>query len=450
MSKQSPRTPRIDTPTSTRQQPKLAAAEQLWQAEPEVVRVQRRTVRMLICAQIIGGVGIGAGASMGALLAEAVTNSESMAGLARTSSTLGAALVAIPLALLASRRGRRISLGSGWLLAAVGGVALVLSAALGSVIVLIIGMLMFGSGTATNMQSRYAATDIAMPARRAGTLSLVVWSTTIGAVLGPNLSGPGKAVAEALGLPVLAGAFVISAVVLAGGAVLMLAFMRPDPLLLARRHTPAAVTAPGTSPPKRNMRAALTAISSSTIARFALVAVVLGHTVMAAVMTMTPVHMFHHGASLEIVGMTISVHVLGMYAFSPLVGRLADNWGRVPVIVSGQGLFIFSAVLAGLSGSSTVLVTAGLLMLGLGWSCTLVAGSALLVESVPDYIRTSVQGTSDMLMNVSAAIAAGISGPLQTAWGFGGLNVVAAALTLPVLLLLIGLGRSRSGSAGAG
>lgn len=203
----------------------------------------------------------------------------------------------------------------------------------------------------------------------------MVWFTTIGAVLGPNLSGPGKAVAEALGLPVLAGAFVISAVVLAGGAVLMLALMRPDPLLLTRRHTPAAVTAPGTSPPKRNMSAALAVISSSTMAGFALVAVVLGHTVMAAVMTMTmtPVHMFHHGASLEIVGMTISVHVLGMYAFSPLVGRLADSWGRVPVIVSGQGLFIFSAVLAGLSGSSTALVTAGLLILGLGWSCTLVA-----------------------------------------------------------------------------
>ncbi|WP_029136520.1 MFS transporter [Nakamurella lactea] len=412
----------------------------VWQAEPAVVAVQRRTVRLLASAQIVGGIGIGAGASLGALLAESVTSSESMAGLARTAATLGAAVVAIPLATLAGRRGRRTSLGLGWAIAAVGGLALVVSAALDSVVILVLGMLMFGSGTATNLQSRYAATDVALPARRAGTLSLVVWSTTIGAVLGPNLSGPGAAVAEWLNLPELAGAFVISAVVLALAALLM-SFLRPDPLLLARRRTPAVVHPPGTSPPKRNVAAALSAVRSSPVARFALVTVVLGQTVMAAVMTMTPVHMTHHGASLELVGMTISVHVLGMYAFSPLVGRLADVWGRVQTIVLGQLLFLAAAVLAGLSNSSTVLVTAGLLLLGLGWSCSLVAGSALLVESVPEQIRTSVQGTSDMLMNVFAAIAAGVSGPLQTAWGFGGLNLVAAMLTVPVFVLVLGMRR---------
>jgi MFS family permease len=416
-----------------------------WQAAPEVVALQRRTVRLLVAGQIVGGIGIGAGASLGALLAEAVTASESMAGLARTASTLGAAVVAIPLATLAGRRGRRASLSLGWAIAAVGGLALVVSAVTNSATILVLGMLMFGSGTATNLQSRYAATDAAMPARRAATLSLVVWSTTIGAVLGPNLPGPGRAVANWLNLPEMAGAFVIAAVVLAGAAALM-TFLRPDPLLLARRHLPAAVHQPGTEPPKQHLRAALQAAFSSSTARFALVAVVLGHTVMAAVMTMTPIHMVHHGASLELVGMTISVHVLGMYAFSPVVGRLADSWGRARVIIIGQLLFLAAALLAGLSGTSTFLVTAGLLLLGLGWSCSLVAGSALLVESVPEHIRTPVQGASDMLMNVFAAIAAGVSGPLQTAWGFGGLNIIAAVLTVPIFVLVLGVRRSRMAS----
>lgn len=415
-----------------------------WLGHPEVRIVQRRTVRSLIGAQIVGGIGIGAGASMGSLLAEAVTDSESMAGLARTATTLGAALAAIPLAILANRRGRRVSLGSGWAIAAVGAAGLVLAAAVNSVTILIVGMLLFGFGSATNLQSRYAATDIALPNKRARTLSIVLWSTAIGAVLGPNLSGPGVAVANLLGVPTLAGAFVIATVALTIGALGIWVFLRPDPLQMIRKHEPQAAAAPGTAPPKRNMRAALQAVSVSPVARFALVAIVLGHTTMAAVMTMTPVHMYHHDASLELVGMTISVHVLGMYAFSPVVGWLADKWGRVQVIALGQVLFVAAAIFAGTSCSSVLRVTIGLLLLGIGWSCSLVAGSSLLVESVPVHVRTSVQGTSDMLMNVAAAIAAGVSGPLQTIWGFGGLNTAATILTVPVLILLGTRGVRRS------
>ncbi|MGI8414966.1 MAG: MFS transporter [Nakamurella sp.] len=405
-----------------------------WRAGSNVVAIQRRTVRMLIVAQIVGGIGIGAGASLGALLAEQVTSSESWAGLARTCSTLGAAAIALPLATMAARRGRNSALGLGWALAAVGGVVLVLSAVYGNTGLLIVGMLMFGSGTATNLQSRYAATDLAQPRHRARTLSIVVWSTTIGAVLGPNLSGIGAAVASWFGLPDLSGGFLISAAVLGLGAVAMWVFMRPDPLLTAQRHAPGMMS---NTRKQRSLSVTMKAVSESPVTRLAFVTVVLGHTVMAAVMTMTPVHMADHGASLNLIGLAISVHVLGMYGLSPLVGIISDRWGRIPAILIGQGCFVASALIAGLSGTSTIMVTIGLFLLGLGWSFSLIAGSTLLGETVPSEIRPTVQGTGDMAMNVVAAIAAGVSGVVMAKWGFGGLNVIAGILTIPVLLLMI-------------
>lgn len=405
-----------------------------WRASPDIVAVQRRTVRMLVVAQVVGGIGIGAGASLGALLAEQVTDSESWAGLARTCSTLGAAAVALPLAIMATRRGRNTALGLGWALASIGGVGLVLSAVYDNTALLILGMLAFGSGTATNLQSRYAATDLALPVHRARTLSIVVWSTTVGAVLGPNLSGIGATVAGWFGLPALSGGFLISTVVLGLGAVAMWVFMRPDPLLTAQRHSRAPAAPAGG---RRSLSVTMKAIAESPVTRFAFVTIVLGQTVMAAVMTMTPVHMADHGASLDIIGLTISVHVLGMYGLSPVVGIISDRLGRIPAILIGQVIFVVSAIIAGLSGSSTVLVTLGLFLLGLGWSFSLVAGSALLAESVPEAIRPTVQGTGDMVMNLAAAFAAGVSGIVLSTLGFGGLNAIAGILTIPVLVLMI-------------
>jgi MFS family permease len=427
-----------------------AAHDGDWRSAADVVAIQRRSVRLLIIAQIVGGIGIGAGASLGALLAESVTSSESWAGLARTCSTLGAAFVALPLAVLATRRGRNTALGLGWALACLGAIVLVGSAVYSNPALLIVGMLMFGSGTATNLQSRYAATDLAQPRHRARTLSLVVWSTTIGSVLGPNLSGLGATVAGWFGLPSLSGGFLISALVLGLGAVVMWVFMRPDPLLTAQLRSRAAhpdrqgaarSAAPsgGVDAPHRPGRFAVTfrAIADSPVTRFAFVTVVLGNTVMAAVMTMTPVHMADDGANLDVIGLTISVHVLGMFGLSPVVGIISDRLGRIPAILIGQVIFVASAFVAGLAGSSTVMITIGLFLLGLGWSFSLVAGSALLGESVPEAIRTTVQGTGDMTMNLFAAIAAGFSGIVLDTIGFGGLNAIAGILTIPVLLLMI-------------
>lgn len=430
-----------------------------WQAETRVRATQKRTVRLLAAAQIVGGVGVGVASSLGPLLAEAVTHSQAYAGLARTATTLGAAAVGVPLAFLAQRRGRRSALSTGWLAAALGGIILVAAAVIASIPLLIVGMLLFGIGSATNQQSRFAAADLAAPHHRARALSIVVWSTTIGAVIGPNLADPGASVAAALNLPRLTGAFLLATICMTVASLLLRLWLRPDPFVLARQHaiadeqenptTPsAATTDEATSGPRESLTGTLHAawrhLRHTPRAAFAFTTIVVAHTVMVAVMTMSPVSLSNHGAALTIVGVTISGHLLGMYAFSPLVGWLADRFGNYAIMVSGQALFILSVLSSALSHGSIPLMMTGLLLLGLGWSFSLVAGSAMLNEVTPAALRPGVQGTADTAMNIVAAVAAAMAGPLMTVIGFSGLNIVAAALVLPVLLCSVWLARRES------
>lgn len=408
-----------------------------WQHEPRVVAAQRRTLTLLSAAQVLGGIGFGAGLSVGILLATQVTRSEGWAGVARTSTTVVAALVAVPLAVLAARFGRRISLGLAWSLATTGSAALILAAQIAdtqrplATVLLIYGLGISGAGAAASLQSRYAATDLAAPEHRSRQLSLVVWATTVGTVLGPNLGTPGEALADALGLAPMAGPFVIATSMQAMATVAIL-LLRPDPLLLAGEFTHVDPRTPRSATGPAMVRA--WRIGG---ARIALVAMCAAHTVMVGVMTMTPVHMDHHGASITVVGLTISVHVLGMFAFSPLVGWAADRWGRYPVIVAGGGVLLLATLIAGTAGSSMAMVTAGLFLLGVGWSLVLVPASTLLTESVPAADRTRVQGGSDAAMNVSAAIGAAGSGPLLGLIGFGGLNALSAAIVVAAVPLVL-------------
>ncbi|MEU9530417.1 MFS transporter [Streptomyces sp. NPDC048210] len=420
-----------------------------WQTQPRVRAVQKRTVRVLSAAQIVGGIGVGVSVSIGSLLAESVAQSETYAGVARTATTVGAAAVGVPLALLAQRSGRRTSLSAGWLVAAVGGALLVGAAVTRSIPVLIAGMLLFGVGSATNQQSRYAAADLAAPHRRARSLSVVMWSTTIGSVIGPNLADPGAAVASALRLPPLAGAFVLATVAMALASALLWGFMRPDPLVLSREHhddedRPSSGAEREKKSRTGTLRAGLQHVLHAPRAAFAFVTIVVAHTVMGAVMTMTPVSMSQHGAGLTIVGITISGHLLGMYAFSPAVGWLADRIGHLSTVVAGQTIFLVSATLSGMSHDSTALMMAGLFLLGLGWSFSMVAGSALLSEATPAALRPGVQGATDTAMNIVAAVGAGLAGPLMSWVGFGGLNAVAGALVLPVIAFWALLVRART------
>lgn len=398
---------------------------------PDIARLQRRTLGVLVIAQVLGGLGIGSALSVGAILALRLSGSEEWSGLAGTMITVGAGVLAIPLARLAAAKGRRVSLSLGWLIALIGAVVTLLAAIISSFPVFLVGLLLFGSGTATNLQSRYAATDLAEPRSRARDLSIVVWSTTVGSVLGPNLTGPGEVVAGWLSIPPIAGPFVFSALGFLAASVLMVIRLRPDPLLTAQAQRARPV---GQLTPVR--MSALNVVRSSPAAVVGLSAMVLSHGVMVSVMIMAPVHMDNHGAELRIVGLTISLHIAGMYALSPVVGWLTDRLGRRTVIVVGQLILIAAAVTSGTAGHSTPQLMVGLILLGLGWSAGLVAGSTLLTESVPEESRTRVQGTSDVLMALVAAIGGGLSGVVLGASSFAVLNAIAALLVMPTLVLV--------------
>jgi MFS family permease len=400
----------------------------------DAVAVQRRTVGVLSGAVALAGLGVTVGITVGGLLARAVAHTDTAAGLGQTASVLGAAVLAVPLARLSDRAGRRAGLVAGYGVAVLGALVTVVAAAASSLPLLLGGLFLFGASTATGLQARYAAADLAPVERRGRALSLVVWATTVGSVLGPNLAGPGAGLGAALGLPELGGAFVISSVVFALVALAVLVLLRPDPLLLARRlggGMPAGR-------PRGATLSALRAVWADPGGRLGVTAIVVSHAVMVGVMVMTPVHMGHaggpEGTTLRIIGLVISVHVAGMYLFSPLVGQLADRAGRTTTVVLGGALLLVAAALAGTAGpGAAVQLSIGLFLLGLGWSCGLIAGSTLVTESVPAQLRPTAQGGTDLLMGLGAAVAGAAGGPLLAAGGFGLVAGVAACLVVPLL-----------------
>lgn len=388
---------------------------------------QRKVVSVLVGGQILGGIGMGATLSLGSLLAAQLSGSPAWSGMAATMSTLGAAVAAIPLARLAVARGRRISLSTGALVAGTGAVIAITAASVSVFPLLLLGLMLLGAGSAVNLQARFAATDLARPGTRARDLSIVVWSTTIGAVLGPNLFGPGEAVGAVLGLPPLTGAFAFSVSAQLAAALVYLAGLRPDPLLAAMSMRDHSVAAP-------RPRSGTLILRSNPRARYAVASVALSHATMVALMSMTPVHLREHGASLTIVGFTISLHIAGMYALSPVFGWLADKTGRLRVILLGQAMLLVSLIIAGVAADSRTAVTISLVLLGLGWSASVVAGSAMVAESVHIQDRPAIQGISDLSMNAAGALGGALAGPVLASMGYSGLGFLAMALVAVVVI----------------
>lgn len=393
-------------------------------------RLRRRTVGVLATGQVLGGIAFGATISLGAVLAAEVSGDETLSGLATATVTLGAAALAVPLAALAHRHGRRPALAGGMAVALVGVGLVVVAAAIGLFPLLLCAFALIGAGQAANLQSRFAAADLATDSSRGRDLSLVVWATTVGAVLGPNLVGPGESVGAALGMPQLTGAYVFTVVAQALGIALYLVALRPDPLLVAQRLARQPATA----------GRAIARADRPVAARYAITAIAAGHGVMVAVMAMTPVHLLHQGADLSVVGFTISLHVAGMYALSPVFGILADRLGRVPTVLVGQALLTAALLLAAVGQDSAVAVTVALVLLGLGWSAATVAGAALLTEASDEQHRTARQGRSDLAMNLVGAAGAIGAGAVLGAIGYGGLALVALA-AVAVVVVLAPLGR---------
>lgn len=422
---------------------------------PELAALRRRTTAVLAIGQMLGGLGVATAVTLAAVLAKEISGSEALSGLASTSSVIGTALLSLPLASLMAARGRRTGLTAAYLIGAAGGTVVVVGAVLGNFPLLLIGMTAFGAASNANLQARYAAADLAEPGQRARAISFVVWATTIGAVLGPNIAAPAGRSVAGLGIPPTAGAFVWGTAVFLVTAALMHLLLRPDPLLTARALAtaadaaadPADGTADGTgeaashgkssAKEERSLRAGLAAVAASPHARLALVTIAAAHTTMVSIMVMTPVDLGHHGAGIELIGLVISAHIVGMYAFSPVMGWLADRFGRLVVICAAVVLLACAAALAGTANGSHVQSAAGLFLLGLGWSAGLVSGSALLTDSVPQPARAAVQGLSDLVMNAAAGAGGALSGLVVAQAGYGWLSALAATLLVPVVVLLL-------------
>ncbi len=400
------------------------------QYQPEQLsRLQKRTVKVLAIGQAFGGFGLGATLSVGALMAADLSGTNAWSGAAATLSTLGSATSAIPLANLAYRKGRRVALASGAAIAISGAMTMILAATLRSFPLELVALFLLGAGSAVSLQARFAAADIPVAGPRGKDLSLVVWATTVGAVVGPNLIAPGESLGLAIGLPHLAGPFLFTIVAQSSSTLIFWFGLRPDPLLIAKEIAglPAKRVNPG-------FKAAIEVIRARPLAGYAVLTIALSHMVMVSIMSMTPAHLNTAGHSLSDVGLTISLHIAGMYAFAPVFGALADRFGSVKTIVLGQFIFLAAIGFAGLGQSNFQMVIIGLFLLGLGWSASTVSGSALLTEVLPTDEKTKVQGFSDSLMNLSGAFGGAISGTILLLYTFGGLN---AAALIPVVFIVV-------------
>lgn len=438
----------------------------------------RRAVGVLALSNVLGGVGVASGFAVGGLLAQDL-GSTSVAGLAQAASVLGAAVAAVPLATMATRVGRRWALTLGYLIALLGAFLVIFAAVLSSLLLLLVGLGTFGVAQATSLQSRYAATDGASVANRAKSMSIVIWATTVGSVVGPNLTAVGERMGPSLGVPGLAGPYVFSVVSFASAATVLALLLRPMP-------RPAPEAAPAAGPPVGVGSAGLGAVAGAgasptgepappvadtseravgalaalrwasrhPVARFAVVLIAVAHATMVMVMVMTPLHMQGTGMSLELVGFVISLHVLGMYAFSPLFGWLADRFGGVRVAALGIGVLATAVVLglaAASSGEDSRLTALALFVLGLGWSASLISASALLAGVASERVRVPLQGATDAGMNYAGAAAAALAGPVLALGGFRAVNLAAAVLLVPAVVLLVGaLRRPESGVEVAG
>ncbi|WP_279072867.1 MFS transporter [Microbacterium lacticum] len=405
----------------------MPAASPVTDEAAEIARVQRRTVRVLAAGQVLGGIAFGATVSLGALLAADLSGQEALSGLATASVTLGASLCAIPLARLAARRGRRVALTLGNLFALVGIAVVITAVSLRLFPLLIVGVILIGAGNAGNLQSRFAATDLADTGRRGRDLGTVVWATTVGAVAGPLLLTPGEAVGELLGMPPLTGSYAFSIVAQIAAFVLYLTALRPDPLLTAQRLAQSGEA----------RREHIVETDRPVAARYAIFAVAGSHVVMASVMAMTPIHLAHLAPDhvTLVVGTTIALHVFGMYGLSPVFGVLADRVGRIATIMLGQALLAASLVLAAVAPDAQVAVVVALFLLGAGWSAATVAGAALLTESTLTALRPRRQGISDTVMTFSAAVGAVLAGLVLARIGYGGLALVALVIVVAVTVL---------------
>ena len=387
-------------------------------------KLYNRTLLIVVISQMFGGAGLAAGITVGALLAEQMLGTNALAGLPAALFTLGSAGAALAVGRLSNRFGRRTGLSAGFITGGLGSAGVVLAAVLGSVPLLLLSLLIYGAGTATNLQARYAGTDLATKEKRGTAVSIAMFSTTFGAVAGPNLVDVMGNFALSIGVPELAGPFILSAVAFLLAGIFLFIFLRPDPFIISLKINAlrqAAETEEAAEPFYSNKKLIMTGALIMVITQI----------VMVAIMTMTPVHMGDHGHSLRAIGFVIGLHIAAMYLPSPLTGILVDKIGRPALAVTGGLILLASGVIAATaSGESFLMMNLSLILLGLGWNFGLISGTALIVDAAHTSTRPKTQGTVDVFIALGGAAGGAMSGMIVAGSSFELLSITGGLLSL--------------------
>jgi MFS family permease len=397
---------------------------------------QRRTLAVVLLAQILSGAGLAAGITVGALLAEQMLGSSRLSGLPTVFFTIGSAAAAVSLGWVSQRFGRRTGLSAGYLTGAVGSLGVVLAASIGNIVLLFASLLVYGAGAATNLQARYAGADLAAPSRRGRAVSIVLVATAVGAILGPNLVEVTGAVATAAGVPALAGPFMLAALAYVAGALVLWLLLRPDPLLLARSMA-AAAASQGNEPTSQPLRSTAAPGSRRTWS-WALASgagiMILTQLIMVAIMTITPIHIEHHGYGIGVTGIVIGAHVAGMFLPSPFSGWLVDRFGYLAVAVAaGVTLLAAGLIAAWAPADSVATLVLALALLGVGWNLGLVSGTTLVTNAAPLETRARTQGVVDLGIALAGAAAGLSSGLVIAASSFAALSLAGGLLALLII-----------------
>lgn len=410
--------------------------DHIMNSEEAQQKLYKRTLIVVVMSQIFGGAGLAAGVTVGALIARDMLGLDSFTGVPSALFTFGSVLAAFSVGRISQRFGRRYGLSLGFITGGIGAIGVIIATTMGNIPFLLVSLFVYGAGTATNLQARYAGTDLANDKQRAKAISIAMVSTTVGAVAGPNLVTPMGNFAMTLGIPALAGPFILAAAAYIIAGLILFIYLKPDPFLIAKAIAE-----------EQEKRDELEGIDDSKVLnkqinRIGIIVgalvLVLSHFVMVAVMTMTPIHMQNHGTGLSAVGMVIGLHIAAMYLPSLGTGYLVDKFGRsVMVVVSGITLSLAGLTAAFAPGDSLVWLSTALILLGLGWNFGLISGTAIIVDSTSMKTRAKTQGSVDVWVAIAGTTGSLMSGIIVAYSSYAILGFLGMYLSLLLIPLVI-------------